>query len=493
MAREAEVKRVVNTGNGVVKPVWTNANMINHANKLIPRSVQLNTGRTNINSVRPKVNSVRPKVNPVRPKVNAVSPKDNTVRPRQPITHKTSNSMSPKRPQMNQINQRMDFSKSYSSTFSKVIIGELKNDYLNNNIGPTFIRTENANVPQADPSLQRPSKQGDQSKDFEEFKDKGDLLPFGGIKGYISGKGRIRSRFYELNALSMEKQANPHAVCFKSNKQCRLLKKKLNQGHLHTNQRKRRTLTEPPKRDERILYYPLEDNPKIQAFRSRLEESPKAFRDSPENNTTSTLQLILVVRQLILEVPKKDVLKLYSHARRTVTAQATQVWVLEILPHGMNLNAFDEKQFQMSSWGNSQFFLVYQSYITRWNTSSLKTRRAEILNQILIWLNVKAAITPMETKVPLTKDEESFDVDVTPKTFSISMLSKDSLSISRATNLGLWYPRESPFDLEAFSDSDYGGSNLDRKSTTGGCQFLGQRLISWQCKKQTIMATSTTI
>ncbi|GJT09184.1 putative ribonuclease H-like domain-containing protein [Tanacetum coccineum] len=44
----------------------------------------------------------------------------------------------------------------------------------------------------------------------------------------------------------------------------------------------------------------------------------------------------------------------------------------------------------------------------------------------------------------------------------------------------LWRTRESPFDLEAFSDSDYGGSNLDRKSTTGGCQFLGQRLISWQ-------------
>ncbi|GKF27813.1 hypothetical protein Tco_0094155, partial [Tanacetum coccineum] len=39
-------------------------------------------------------------------------------------------------------------------------------------------------------------------------------------------------------------------------------------------------------------------------------------------------------------------------------------------------------------------------------------------------------------------------------------------------NLGLWYPRESPLHLEAFSDSDYGGSNLDRKSTTGGCQLL---------------------
>ncbi|GKA44221.1 hypothetical protein Tco_0736945 [Tanacetum coccineum] len=58
--------------------------------------------------------------------------------------------------------------------------------------------------------------------------------------------------------------------------------------------------------------------------------------------------------------------------------------------------------------------------------------------------------------------------------------------------LGLWYPRDSPFDLEAFSDSIYAGASLDRKSTTGGCQFLGKRLISWQCKKQTIVSNSTT-
>ncbi|GJR16456.1 hypothetical protein Tco_0799108 [Tanacetum coccineum] len=45
---------------------------------------------------------------------------------------------------------------------------------------------------------------------------------------------------------------------------------------------------------------------------------------------------------------------------------------------------------------------------------------------------------------------------------------------------------------EAYSDSDYAGSHGDRKSTTGGCQFLGRRLISWQCKKQTIVATSST-
>ncbi|GJV03417.1 copia protein [Tanacetum coccineum] len=54
------------------------------------------------------------------------------------------------------------------------------------------------------------------------------------------------------------------------------------------------------------------------------------------------------------------------------------------------------------------------------------------------------------------------------------------------------FGQDSPFDLEAYTDSDYAGASLDRKSTTGGCQFLGRRLISWQCKKQTIVANSTT-
>ncbi|GKA81585.1 ribonuclease H-like domain-containing protein [Tanacetum coccineum] len=49
-----------------------------------------------------------------------------------------------------------------------------------------------------------------------------------------------------------------------------------------------------------------------------------------------------------------------------------------------------------------------------------------------------------------------------------------------------------PFDLVAYTDSDYARASLDRKSTTGGCQFLGCRLISWQCKKQTVVANSTT-
>ncbi|GJR19975.1 putative ribonuclease H-like domain-containing protein [Tanacetum coccineum] len=68
----------------------------------------------------------------------------------------------------------------------------------------------------------------------------------------------------------------------------------------------------------------------------------------------------------------------------------------------------------------------------------------------------------------------------------------DIMYLKGKPKLGLWYPRVSSFDLEANSNSDYAGANLDRKSTTRGCQFLGRRVISWQCKKQTIVATSTT-
>ncbi|GJT78451.1 putative gypsy type transposase [Tanacetum coccineum] len=177
MAREAEVKRVVNTGNGVAKPVWTNANRINHANQFVPRSVQLNAGRPKFNTVRPNINTGRTNINSGRPKVNAVSPKVNTVRSNQPVTHKTSNSSSPKRPQMNQMNQRRDFSKSYSSVRrpfansttqmanSNAVMGswgsavKTSASYnwrntrpnFNYNSGPTFIRTVNANGPQGRP------------------------------------------------------------------------------------------------------------------------------------------------------------------------------------------------------------------------------------------------------------------------------------------------------------------------------------------------------
>nr|GEY20454.1 putative ribonuclease H-like domain-containing protein [Tanacetum cinerariifolium] len=81
---------------------------------------------------------------------------------------------------------------------------------------------------------------------------------------------------------------------------------------------------------------------------------------------------------------------------------------------------------------------------------------------------------------------------VTPKECHLHAVKRIFRYLKGHPKLGLWYPKESPFDLVAYSDSDYGGATQDRKSTTRGCQFLGRRLISWQCKKQTIVATSTT-
>ncbi|XP_074578540.1 secreted RxLR effector protein 161-like [Curcuma longa] len=58
-------------------------------------------------------------------------------------------------------------------------------------------------------------------------------------------------------------------------------------------------------------------------------------------------------------------------------------------------------------------------------------------------------------------------------------------------NVGLWYPRTETFDLVGYSDSDYAGCKLDRKSTSGGCQFLGSSLVSWMSRKQHCVALST--
>ncbi|GJW36807.1 reverse transcriptase domain-containing protein, partial [Tanacetum coccineum] len=138
--------------------------------------------------------------------------------------------------------------------------------------------------------------------------------------------------------------------------------------------------------------------------------------------------------------------------------------------------------------------------------------------------SIKTATTPIESNKPLVKDEDGVEVDVheyrsmigslmyltasrpdimfavcacarfqvTPKASHLHAVKRIFRYLKHQPKLGLWYPRDSPFELEAFLDSDYAGASLDRKSTTGGCQFLGRRLISWQCKKQTIVANSTT-
>ena len=58
-------------------------------------------------------------------------------------------------------------------------------------------------------------------------------------------------------------------------------------------------------------------------------------------------------------------------------------------------------------------------------------------------------------------------------------------------NLGIWYPRESGFNLLGYTDSDYACSVVDRKITSRSCQFLGSILIFWYSKKQQMVSNST--
>ncbi|GJV00212.1 hypothetical protein Tco_1329482 [Tanacetum coccineum] len=190
MAREAELKkqRVFNTGNGVAKPVWNNANRVNHANHFVPRPVQLIAVRQNVNSVRPNVNtgranvnSVRQNVNSVRSNVNTGSFNINTVKAKQPIHTSNSNSFSPVRPQVNKFNQRSNFSKSHSPVRRPIVRNTTKMSYThavkgnwgtavktsacynwrktrpnsNCNSGSNFIRTVNAKGPQGRPKPEK--------------------------------------------------------------------------------------------------------------------------------------------------------------------------------------------------------------------------------------------------------------------------------------------------------------------------------------------------
>nr|GEY16449.1 hypothetical protein [Tanacetum cinerariifolium] len=103
--------------------------------------------------------------------------------------------------------------------------------------------------------------------------------------------------------------------------------------------------------------------------------------------------------------------------------------------------------------------------------------------------SVKTASTPIKTQKPLVKDAKAADVDVH---LYRSMI--DSLMYLSASRPDIMYAvcACSRFQVTSKTSHLHAVKRIFKKSTTGGCQFLGRRLISWQCKRQTIVANSTT-
>nr|GFB60258.1 hypothetical protein [Tanacetum cinerariifolium] len=156
-------------------------------------------------------------------------------------------------------------------------------------------------------------------------------------------------------------------------------------------------------------------------------------------------------------------------------------------------------KFQMSSMGELTFFLGLQ---VKQKKDGIFISQDKYVAEILRKFGLsegKSASTPIDAENPLLKDSNGEDVDVhtyrfqvTPKVSHLNAVKRIFRYLKGKPLLGLWYPKDSPFDLVAYSDSDYACASLDKKSTTGGCQFFGCKLISWQCKKQTVVATSST-
>ncbi|GJW85956.1 putative ribonuclease H-like domain-containing protein [Tanacetum coccineum] len=182
------------------------------------------------------------------------------------------------------------------------------------------------------------------------------------------------------------------------------------------------------------------------------------------------------------------------------------------------------EKFQISSMRELTFFLGLQVQQKKDGIFISQDKYVDKILKKFEFTEVKTASTPMETQKPLLKDEHGEEMDVhmyrsmigslmyltssrpnimfvvyayaryqvNLKVSHLHVVKKIFRYLKGQPKLELWYPKDSLFDLVAYIDSDYAGASLDRKSTTGGCQFLGCRLISWQCKKQTVIANSIT-
>ncbi|GJY53496.1 putative ribonuclease H-like domain-containing protein, partial [Tanacetum coccineum] len=170
-----------------------------------------------------------------------------------------------------------------------------------------------------------------------------------------------------------------------------------------------------------------------------------------------------------------------------------------------------QKEFKMSSMGELTFFLGLQVKQSNGGIFLSQDKYVKDILNKFDFRTIKPASTPIEAHKSLGKDEEGEDVDVhlyrsmigclmyltasrpdimfavclcarfqvTPKVSHLHAVKRIFRYLKHQPNLGLWYPKDSPFHLEAFSDSDYAGDNHDRRSTSGGCQYLGRRLVLW--------------
>ena len=180
-------------------------------------------------------------------------------------------------------------------------------------------------------------------------------------------------------------------------------------------------------------------------------------------------------------------------------------------------------RFEMSMMGELKYFLGFQVKQLKEGTFLCQTKYTQDMLKKFGMEKAKHAKTPMSSNGHLDLNEEGKPVDqklyrsmigsllyfcasrpnimlsvcmcarfqANPKDCHLVAVKRILRYLVHTQNLGLWYPKGSLFDLLGYSDSDYAGCKVDRKSTTGTCQFLGRSLVSWSSKKQNCVALST--
>jgi len=163
-----------------------------------------------------------------------------------------------------------------------------------------------------------------------------------------------------------------------------------------------------------------------------------------------------------------------------------------------------QDEFEMSMMGELKFFLgiqinqckdgvyVHQSKYTKELLNKFKLEECKEMN------------TPMHPTCTLSKEDQGSKVDqklyrgmigsllyLTTSRPHLTAIKRIFRYLKGTVNLGLLYKKYSDYKLVGFCDADYAGDRIERKSTSGNCQFLGDNLISWASKTQANIALST--
>ncbi|KAL3634479.1 hypothetical protein CASFOL_021533 [Castilleja foliolosa] len=185
--------------------------------------------------------------------------------------------------------------------------------------------------------------------------------------------------------------------------------------------------------------------------------------------------------------------------------------------------SMEGKNKKMSMDGNLSYFLGLQIKQLDDGIFLSQSKYAKNLIKKFGLENAAVKKTPLGKSVKLSRDDVGKDVDNTlyrsmigsllyltatrpdimyivclcaryqsePKESHLKAVQRIIRYVAGTCDLGLWYTKDTNTELVGYTDSDWAGDVVDRKSTTGGCFFLGSNLISWYSKKQNCISLST--